>query len=848
MGFSLLVVRAVLASVVMMVGGILEPVYGALFTYTYKGNNFSTIQPLPGNTPYTEATFVTIRFTIDSPTNPIAAITGTFGFIDNFRVLKPEVVDFSISDGFQTFTKNDFFSDFEVSGDSNGNITQWKLNVANGSNQQLNRIISQNQGPNHFDQVFHDPNPGVIPFKSAHVNSSGVWTLTSTQSKDLSFSKDTEDLKTIITQAVYDTKKLVLNRKTRILAKVLATPIPFSGTVKVTAALAGKLIGEATVLFSNQTEQDVEISIPQLDVGLNQELVLTIDPDGQIAGEDNSNNLWRIPGFDVIETKPMPVEYAFLRTPACKYDTSPCLQAESEISNFIQLSNQFIQDVYPVPDASQPNSNNFHDLNFASPNFGTVTVGGCAGGQDIPDGWVYDLITVNRMRSFLGAKKGVGLVPGNYFEQFSMPTARGVHYFDPSKPAGVLQGAKHAVLVEIENKREWIPAHEIGHSFGFGEGYNQDCSQYGDPSDNKVEGFQTRNTPMEVAGAFDFMDNPNELIPGTQKPWVNTDHWNQLVDGLNVNIPDPELLMINGVIRKNGTIELLPWDNFMGIPDAAGDGQYSIILKDIQGNQISESKFEAIFQFNAEGLGIMTTDASPISFTIPYPAGAATVEILRPDGTIMATVDPAIKALQDAVAQIPDACFVGNPEQDRPTMVEIVTQFKTLLGNKEHLAAINLLETQIIELAETTLVPDCNDATILETSREKLLIHLHRTIQHLDARIVNSDQDRDGVFDDQDICPVSDLSSTVLIGGQDSGVANTVLSTGCSITDLIAQCGNNSGKHGKFVSCVSHVTNDLKKKGIISGKEKGAIQKAAAETNNHNPKKHQERKNHKFKN
>ena len=34
--------------------------------------------------------------------------------------------------------------------------------------------------------------------------------------------------------------------------------------------------------------------------------------------------------------------------------------------------------------------------------------------------------------------------------------------------------------------------------------------------------------------------------------------------------------------------------------------------------------------------------------------------------------------------------------------------------------------------------------------------------------------------------------------------------------------------HGEFVSSVSHLTNSLKKNGIISGNEKGKIQKCAA--------------------
>ncbi|MFC2172021.1 hypothetical protein ACFLU6_05240 [Acidobacteriota bacterium] len=35
--------------------------------------------------------------------------------------------------------------------------------------------------------------------------------------------------------------------------------------------------------------------------------------------------------------------------------------------------------------------------------------------------------------------------------------------------------------------------------------------------------------------------------------------------------------------------------------------------------------------------------------------------------------------------------------------------------------------------------------------------------------------------------------------------------------------------HGQFVSCTSHVTNDLKKQDYITGADKGAIQSCAAQ-------------------
>ncbi len=81
----------------------------------------------------------------------------------------------------------------------------------------------------------------------------------------------------------------------------------------------------------------------------------------------------------------------------------------------------------------------------------------------------------------------------------------------------------------------------------------------------------------------------------------------------------------------------------------------------------------------------------------------------------------------------------------------------------------------------------------------------------------------------EDDCPNSDLSATVIIDGCNSGVTNTVFPTGCTISDFIAECAEGDSNHGQFVTCVSHVTDGLKKAGTITGQQKDAIQRCAAQ-------------------
>lgn len=91
-----------------------------------------------------------------------------------------------------------------------------------------------------------------------------------------------------------------------------------------------------------------------------------------------------------------------------------------------------------------------------------------------------------------------------------------------------------------------------------------------------------------------------------------------------------------------------------------------------------------------------------------------------------------------------------------------------------------------------------------------------------------TDTDGDGINDDVDFCPASDLSDTVVVGTNDSGVTNHLDASGCTITDEINACRVEGQNHGQFVSCVSDVADSLKGAGVISGKDKGKIQSAAA--------------------
>jgi len=93
---------------------------------------------------------------------------------------------------------------------------------------------------------------------------------------------------------------------------------------------------------------------------------------------------------------------------------------------------------------------------------------------------------------------------------------------------------------------------------------------------------------------------------------------------------------------------------------------------------------------------------------------------------------------------------------------------------------------------------------------------------------VTADSDRDTLADGEDVCPVSDMSEIVIIGDCNSGVQNFWFGIGCTISDAIALCAAEAENHGQFVSCVSLLTDFMIEEAIITGREKGSIQRCAA--------------------
>ena len=92
------------------------------------------------------------------------------------------------------------------------------------------------------------------------------------------------------------------------------------------------------------------------------------------------------------------------------------------------------------------------------------------------------------------------------------------------------------------------------------------------------------------------------------------------------------------------------------------------------------------------------------------------------------------------------------------------------------------------------------------------------------------DIDNDGVCLTNDRCAASNGNETVVIEQCITPIPNKAFVDGCNMNDLIESCAEEAWNHGMFVFCVAYLTNQWKKEGLITGKDKGTIQSCAAKS------------------
>lgn len=100
-----------------------------------------------------------------------------------------------------------------------------------------------------------------------------------------------------------------------------------------------------------------------------------------------------------------------------------------------------------------------------------------------------------------------------------------------------------------------------------------------------------------------------------------------------------------------------------------------------------------------------------------------------------------------------------------------------------------------------------------------------------------SDSDDDGVPDAQDECPSSILTSTIKVGQCDTGLANPVDESGCTLADklnlghALQQAATGARNHGAFVRRMAQYLNTKVKSGVITREQHEAIMSCVGPAN-----------------
>ena len=94
-----------------------------------------------------------------------------------------------------------------------------------------------------------------------------------------------------------------------------------------------------------------------------------------------------------------------------------------------------------------------------------------------------------------------------------------------------------------------------------------------------------------------------------------------------------------------------------------------------------------------------------------------------------------------------------------------------------------------------------------------------------------ADDDEDGVPNELDECPDSDLRPFVNVGTGNTSIPNAVNEEGCSIQDLVHHCEDTAKNHGQYVSCITKLANDLYDAGVITKSQRQEMKTGAAKSN-----------------
>lgn len=323
------------------------------------------------------------------------------------------------------------------------------------------------------------------------------------------------------------------------------------------------------------------------------------------------------------------------------------------------------------------------------------------------------------------ANVSIGIVPEDYF---------GYHLLEETKGISLSLPGINGVLAE---EGYWTTtAHEIGHRFGL----RLDEEEYvTNPPGNRADGFWVSER-REISNGVCFMGKAganhsfSHSIKYDNRPiWVDNEDYKHLFKEFRLDKTDPDVLLVSGIISKDGTIQLgklYMVEN--GMIDYIIPGDYAIQILDTNGQVVTSVPFYTSFKMYINPFGIVDTDFAGFTLTIPYPEAASKIQI-QYNGKTLIEINPNSKLLYDAVDSIPNHGFINNPEQRRNALHNKINAVEKMIEEGNYKGAINKLEFDIKDKLEKWLV----DGYQKENLEQLLKVEVIELIQAIIDRLSN---------------------------------------------------------------------------------------------------------------
>ena len=419
-----------------------------------------------------------------------------------------------------------------------------------------------------------------------------------------------------------------------------------------------------------------------------------VDPERLVAEVNEGDNTRELE-IKVMETVPLKVAHFAVK--GC-LPFGGCYGPPTEIDDSVKIGNDFIQATYPVAAYSGP----------------LVPVGFF--GNPLPlVGLVPDLLSLAVWGELanIAADATIGIVPRDYFPFHTKGDATGFAF--SGFPAGLV----------VEG--HWsTAAHELGHVYGLAPAPEEEEYDEVFPGRSASGYFVDGNILVEQSICF-MGTSPDH--PGFLDRWIDAGHYVQLQHELRA-FPDPELLLVTGLLHSSGRLELQPWyfrPEGRITQSRPGDGV--VRVRDASGQILAEVTFPISFTAFVEPFGAQPTDIVPLFIKVPYPDGATSIEILHAN-QVLARVSPAIKLLHDAINAIPGSGFNQTPTQLRQALhnrvgaIERMLAEGAMVGGQHALIALRSTLVEWLREGYMTVVPT-------ELTKNEILRVVDEVIEHI---------------------------------------------------------------------------------------------------------------------